>query len=434
MLKELIRALEARTDLAAWTVRHIRVHGAQMYAVPLGVEAQRDVANERFVLDVLRETPGADGSPGVGTGNATLLPGDPIPRAIEAAAHMAALAHNPPHQIPGPARPPAVPLTDRVLQADPAGAAESLMIRLFAAAASHPGVQLTSAECFAEEETTTIRNSRGLEADQTKTRIDLEWVLQARKDGVEVESFTELTRRRSRDFDLEGEIGLQAERTVDLLTASPPPNYEGPVVLRGETLRVFFEAGVLETLGSAASKYRKYSSWEVGKSVFKDGVKGDPLSVWATRLLPYGSKSNRFDDEGLPAQRVELIRRGTLRHFSASQRYSDYLRLPATGAFGNTEVSAGKTPARKLLAEPHVEVVAFSWFDPDPITGEFASEIRQGYVVEKGRRKAFKGGLLVGNYLDALADGRWSAETGFYGTYAGPVAVRFTKLRVAGKA
>ncbi len=433
MLNEILRALEARADLAAWTLRHIRVRGAQMYAVPLGVEAQREVANERFVLDVLRETPAADGSRGVGTGNATLLPGDAIPPAIEAAARMAALAHNPPHQIPGPARPPAVPLADRALQADPGSAVEGLMIRLFAAAASHPGIQLTSAECFAEEEATTIHNSRGLDAEQTKTRIDLEWVLQARKDGVEVESFSELTRRRPQDFDLEKEIGLQAARAVDLLTASPPPDYEGPVVLRGETLRVFFEAGVLETLGSAASKYRKYSSWEVGKTVFKDGVKGDPLTLWATRALPYGTRSNRFDDEGLPAQRVELIRRGTLRHFSASQRYSDYLGLSATGAFGNTEVAAGKTPARDLLAEPHVEVVAFSWFDPDPITGEFASEIRQGYVVEKGRRKAFKGGLLVGNYLEALADGRWSAETGFYGSYTGPETVRFANLRVAGK-
>jgi predicted Zn-dependent protease len=346
---------------------------------------------------------------------------------------MAGLSHNPPHSIPGPAKLPQVPLADPALQADPAATVESLMMRLHAAAADHPGVQLTSAECFGEEEVTAIRNSQGLDGEQTATTIDLEWVIQAHANGEEVESFSELTRRRAADFDLEGEVGLQAKRVLDLLSASPPPDYSGPVVLQGETLRVFLDAEVIQTLASAASKYRRYTSWEIGKPVFKDAAKGDPLTVWATRTLPFGNSSNRFDPEGLPAQRVELIRRNTLRHFSASQRYADYLGLPPTGAFGNIEVSPGKATARELLAEPHVEIVAFSWFNPDPVTGEFASEIRQGYVVEKGKRKAFKGGLLVGNYLEAMANARWSSETGFYGSYSGPKAVRFGQLRVAGK-
>ena len=433
MLKNILRALEARADLTAWTVRQLRTRGAQIYAVPRTVEAQRAVANERYVIDVLRTTPGPDGAPSVGTGNATILPGGDITSAVEAAALMAGQSHNPPHTIPGPAKVPGVPLADPALQADPASTAEELMIRLHAAAAAHPKSRLTSAECFAEEETTTIRNSRGVDAEQTATKIDLEWVLQAKTDGSEVESFTELTRRRAADFDLEAEVRLQAEHVSDLLSAIPPPDFEGPVVLRGETLRVFFEAGVLQTLASASSKYRKYSEWEVGKPVFKGEAPGDPLTVWATRSLPYGTHSNRFDEEGLPAQRLELIRRGALRHFAASQRYSDYLHLPATGAFGNIEIPAGKTPARSLLEEPYVEIVTFSWFDPDPITGDFASEIRQGYVVEKGKRQAFKGGLLVGNYLEALANVRWSAEAGFYGSYAGPELARFAKLRVAGK-
>jgi len=75
MLKNILRALEARADLTAWAVRHIRTRGAQIYAVPRTVEAQRAVANERYVIDVLRTTPGPDGAPSVGTGNATILPG-----------------------------------------------------------------------------------------------------------------------------------------------------------------------------------------------------------------------------------------------------------------------------------------------------------------------------------------------------------------------
>jgi PmbA protein len=433
MLRAVIAALKGRSDLAAWTVRHIQTRGAQIYAVPHTVEAQRSVENERYVIDVLRKTRAPGGAAAVGTGNATILPGDDVGKAVEAASQMAGLSHNPPHTIPGPAKIPQVSLADPGLQAHPAATVEGLMIRLHAAAADHPNVRLTSAECFGEELVTVIRNSQGLKAEQTETRIDLEWVIQAHADGNEVESFSELSRRRPADFDLEGEVRLQAERAVDLLTASPPPDYSGPVVLRGETLRVFFTAGVLPTLASASSKYRKYTTWEVGKPIFKGEPKGDPLTVWATRTLPYGTESGRFDTEGIPGRRVELIRRNILRHFSANQRYADYLDIPATGAFGNVEVASGTMSTGELLAEPHVEIVAFSWFDPDPITGEFASEIRQGYVVKNGRRKAFKGGLLLGNYLEALADARWSSEAGFYGSYSGPKVARFSQLRVAGR-
>jgi PmbA protein len=79
-----------------------------------------------------------------------------------------------------------------------------------------------------------------------------------------------------------------------------------------------------------------------------------------------------------------------------------------------------------------VEIVSFSWFNPDPVTGDFSTEIRLGYVVNGNGRRPFKGGLLIGNVLDALANVRWSRETGFYGNYFGPVAARFGQLTVAG--
>jgi hypothetical protein len=56
-----------------------------------------------------------------------------------------------------------------------------------------------------------------------------------------------------------------------------------------------------------------------------------------------------------------------------------------------------------------------------------------GYIADGAVRTPFKGGMLVGNVLDALADVRWSAETGFYGDYQGPTTARFGKLAVAGQ-
>ena len=38
MLRQIVEALKKRSDLAGWTVRHNRTRGAQVYAVPQGLE------------------------------------------------------------------------------------------------------------------------------------------------------------------------------------------------------------------------------------------------------------------------------------------------------------------------------------------------------------------------------------------------------------
>ena len=438
MLKRITDTLHKRKDLKGWTVRHLVSREAQLYGVPATLESRRLVSHECFVVDVLRETPGPDGSPTCGAGKVTLRSGDDIAAGIDTAAQAAGLTHNPPYSLPRPSAPPQVKLTDPRIQADPTGTAEGLMVRLYAAPIASPQVRMATAECYVEEETTHLVNSRGLDVVQVATRADIEWVLIARAPDQETESFVLLSRRRAADLDLEGEMASQAQSALDLLEAGPAPDYQGPVVLRDSTLADFLcgdslSGGVLQFRSSAEAKFNKLTTWEVGESIFRTEPTGDPFSLWATRRLPYGTHAARFDNEGIPAQRVALIDQGKLVTFVAGQRHAEYLGIPATGEFGDIEIPPGRTPASALLADRHVEVVTFSWFNPDPVTGDFATEIRLGYLVEDGRRKPFRGGLLVGNFIDALADVRWSKETGFFGGYRGPRVARFGALRVASK-
>ena len=432
MLHKIVNALKERSDLAGWTVRHLITRGAQIYAVPVQIESQRAVEVERYRIDVLRQTSAPDGSPAMGSGDATLLPGGDIQAAIEKAALVASLVANPVHSVPAPAALPDVSLIDVDLQKDASAVTKDVMERMRVAASKNNRVQLTAAECFGEIHGTHLVNSRGIDAEQEATQINIELVLHSQRGENDVETFAEMDRRRVADFNLEEEIERQVRYTLDLFEAGPSPSWQGPVVLRDEVLAVFVAGGgVLQTLGSAASKYAKVSPWEIGKPIFRGDVKGDPLTVWANRSIPFGTSSNHFDEEGLPAQRLELIQNNELVAFAASQRYADYLNLPATGAFGGVEIPPGQMQASALLAEPYVEIIQFSWFNPDTITGDFATEIRLGYLVENGTHKPFKGGQLIGNVLDALADVRWSAETGFFGSYLGPHTARFNNLKIA---
>lgn len=439
MLKQIVDALNKRTDLAGWTVRHVQSREAQVYAVPQGIESQRKVDGERYLIDVLRSTSTADGSPAVGSGDAALLPGEDIGRAIEQAALVAGLVSNPVYGLPGPAEFPDVPLCDDKLQKNSIDTMIGAMERIQAEAARHPEVRLTAAECFGEIRHVHLVNSRGIDAEQESTSVEVEYVLHSRRGDEERETFNDIIRRRVSDLNLEASIQDRVQYTLDSFSAQQPVPWQGPVVLRGDTLALFLagddlNGSVIQTLASASAKYAQFSAWEVGKPVFRSEVKGDPLTVWANRVLPYGTGSNRFDPEGLPARRVQLIHENLLSTFSASQRYAEYLKIPSTGAFGNIELPPGTTPASDLLAEPYVEIVQFSWFNPDTITGDFATEIRFGYLVENGIRKPFKGGQLVGNYMDALSDVRWSQETGFVGGYLGPQTARFNDLRITGLA
>jgi len=436
MVSQIAEALQRLHDLAGWTVRHVRTSGVQVYAVPRGIESQRAVNGERYLIDVLRNTSDADGSPAVGSGNASLLPGGDIEAALDQATLVAGLVANPVHGLPGPAGFPNIPLCDEALQQEAATAMLEVMERIRLAVARHPNVHLSAAECFGEIENTHLVSSRGIDVEQESTQVDIEFVLHSQKADRESETLTEMSRRRVADLNIEEIVEAQARCALDSLTAETAPSWLGPVVLRDETLGAFMAGdqlsrGVIQTRASAASKYTGISQWEPGKSVFRADVHGDPLTVWANRTVPFGTASSRFDAEGLPARRVELIRENELVSFAASQRYADYLQVPATGDFGNIELPPGSASASELLAEPYVEVVQFSWFNPNAITGDFATEIRFGYLVQNGHRKPFRGGQLIGNYMDALANVRWSSETGLFGAYLGPQLARFNELKVA---
>ena len=431
MLERIVAALRARADIQGWSARRVSLREVQLYAVPDAVEARRATSSEQYVIQVLRQT-GTPDAAKCGGGNATLLPGDDIDAAIDAAALMASLVQNQPYALPAPSPLPELPLADRQLQADAEATLDALLAQLRAAAAAHPHVLLTAAELYAEEQTTHLLNSRGIDATQTATTIDMEWVLLCRDGARATESFVELRRRRVDDINIATELAASAGQAADLLRAIAAPNYRGAVVLRGTALATFLNGGVIQTLASAATKFGKLSRWEIGAPVFHGPATGDPLTVFATRCLPFGVHAGRFDDEGQPAQRVELIHDGRLCAFTANQRYADYLGIAATGDFGDIEVVAGATPEAALLAEPYVEIVAFSWFTPNQISGDFSSEIRLGYLVEGDQRTPFKGGTLVGNVIEALVNARWSAETGFYGDYQGPQTARFSSLTLAG--
>jgi PmbA protein len=150
--------------------------------------------------------------------------------------------------------------------------------------------------------------------------------------------------------------------------------------------------------------------------------------------LPFATRSATFDDEGLPGQRTLIVERGVLSRFWATERYAEYLQIPATGRFGNMEIAAGSSAFDSLFdgEGPLYHIVAFSAMSPDPITGDFVGEIRLGYEIRNGQSLPIKGGSISGNLFDVLAAAQLSQDVVFLGDYLGPRGMRFDKVTVAG--
>ena len=427
-LKAVVDALAGRGDLLGWTAVQRHLRGEQLFSDRSHVEVRRSVETNSIAIDVLCTSDGDSAQ--CGAARVMLNVGQEAGPAIEFAVRAAQRTRNPLYQLPGPASFPDVPTIDPEIVADPAAAVTSLHDRLMRSSASQAAARLTLAEWFVEHEESHLVNSRGVDARQAHTRLSLEWIVLAGLGAGRVDTTFDMDRRRLADLDVEGEWDRVARQTADREQAQPAPSYVGPVVLRGSALEAFLNSGTIGTLTSGKARFARISSWEPGMSVFRGEVLGDPLTMWATRLIPYADHAGRFDEEGLPGQRTLLIDRNIFQTYCASQRYATYLSVPATGASADLELPPGATPDAELIAGLHVEVVSWSWFSPEPTTGDFASEIRLGYVVDGASRRPFTGGLLVGNVLEALANVRWSSETGFYGSYLGPTTARFGSLKV----
>lgn len=440
MLDRVVNALRRQDGVDDWQVRHIRTNSWQHYVIGSRPESRRQVTSEQALVAVMNHHPPAKGGDGLMRGRAevTLLPTDlhRLPQKLSEAVFMASLADNPLYDLPGPADYPVVDLADPEMQTAPRQVAERMVQQLTDSLADERDVRLSSAEVFVEESQIAIENSRGVKGSKVQTEMLLDFVLLATGMNDEMEAHIAYERRRAADLDLPTLARRRAQFARDAIVAGTPKTGTFPVVVSEDALvELLMSSGYSPLIlrSSAQMKYQKLTTWEVGESVFPRQPSGDPFTVYSNALLPFGTRSNTFDQEGLPGQRLMIIEDGVLSRLWAQQRYAQYLTIPATGDFGNMEIAAGSVPFADLLAGgPLYHIVSFSAMSPDPLTGDFVGEIRLGYEIDEGKQRPIRGGSISGNLLAVLAEARFSKETAFLGDYLGPRAVRFPQVTVAG--
>ena len=483
-IEAITAALIQQRGISDWQICHHSERSAQLFLSGPTTETRRLVSTERFQARIFNDHPqhkknvenadadreggvregeldgealrrdfnrqrGGEKPPGMATvgmmrGATTrvLLPDEiadqgRLTRALEEAVFIAGLTDNPPYSLPKPPSGfyPGVETVDSALMlSDESRMAVlgELRERLLAAVAAEPAIRLSSAELYATGGKVALRSSRGIDIARSETDLFCDLVLIASDGDRAAEYHTMPQRRRLADMSIEDIVQRAAQYARDSLRVGMPATHEGPVVISGEALVDLFSPLIFHS--SARAAYQSMSRLALGQPISGDqDIGGDRLTFISNALLPYGTASVPFSEEGLPGERLVIVQDHALQSWWAEQRYADYLHIRPTGGFANIEIPAGAHPVQDLLDNgPVYHLVDFSWLNPDELTGDFVAEIKLGYRLEHGQTTPIKGGSLSGNLFEALGNMRLSRETQFTGNYSGPQALRFERLNIAG--
>ena len=245
-----------------------------------------------------------------------------------------------------------------------------------------------------------------------KTYYFLEFSLKAEKDGKLAEYWTVDYYKDKEHLNLEKRIQKWADYAKATLTAElPKPNSEAIVLFPPHILKEAINPVVgYHSLGK--SHYEKTSALNIDDEVASEGI-----SLVDNGLLEGGLNSSSWDGEGNPHQKTTIISNGVFKNRLYDQKYALIENTTPTGngikgdnggvnnGISNFTIAPGDISLDEIISniKEGYYIDKFSWLNPDPISGFFGAEIRNGYLIKDGEfSNPIKLGNASGNVLEMI--------------------------------
>lgn len=300
-------------------------------------------------------------------------------------------------------------------------------------------IKVASCEILTSKIEVKIHTSLNQTHSKEKSRIMVETTFISFNESLEREYVASLEEVTFSKINLKEFVKQNCNIVIDQLDAIKPKEHKGKVLLRDDAVLSFFAEHsqdnpvVLHCSGKL--KYNNISKYEQSKSICDGEIIGDKVTITSNPFLRRGLRSTSFDGETIPTRKLVLINESKYNDMFCSKQYADYLRVEPTGALTNIEVKPGHVRMKNMVQKGEIvyEIVSFSWFSPDVFSGDFSAEIRQGYIIENGKRTPFKGGTLVGNVFKIFENLTLSKDILNTGHYSGPRAIIMNDGHVFGE-
>lgn len=419
-LEQLLRILKS-SGADAWEVADINEWGWEFYFIRHKLDQHRTKAVDSFSVKVYRKL---DDGQFLGSASAAVAPDaseEEMKRIVDGLYRDASYVKNPFYTLNKPAGETAeesVPTDMKAVCGD--------FLRAMQSVPETETEDLNSYEIFVSEIRRRFLNSEGVDVTSVYPSSMVEAVVNARKDGHEIELYRLFHSGTCSREQLTQDLTEALTYGRDKLVTSPTPSLgRADVVFSTDPARELYSY-FIDRL-SAGMVFRGMSDWKIG-----DVVAPENMMVEAVKALPNSSKNTPWDAEGAPIRDLTLIDHGKAAAYWGSRQFSQYLGLESSFSASNFSVSGGTESAADLRTGDYLEVVEFSDFQTDPITGDIAGEIRLGYLHQGGKVTPVSGGSVSGNVKELLDGFRFSEETRQYDTLLIPAVTRIQGVTVTG--
>ena len=421
-LEQLLRILKA-SGADAWEVADINEWGWEFYFIRHRLDQHRTKAVDSFSVKVYKKL--EDGR-FLGSASAQIAPDaseEEMRRTVEGLCRDASYVKNPFYTLNKPAEAQTAetaPMDMKAVCND--------FLRAMRSVPETETEDLNSYEIFVSEIRRRFLNSEGIDVTDVYPSSMVEAVVNARRDSHEIELYRLFHSGTCSREQLAQELAETLTYGRDRLSTSPTPALgRADVVFSTDPARELYWY-FIDRLNTAMV-YRGMSDWKTG-----DTVAPENLTLRAVKFLPNSSKNNAWDNEGAPIRDLDLIDRGRAVSYWGGRQFSRYLGLESSFNANNFTVSGGTESAADLRAGDFLEVVEFSDFQVDAMTGDIAGEIRLAYLHQGGKVTPVSGGSVSGNVRELMDGFRFSKETRQYDCLLIPAVTRLQGVTVTGAA
>lgn len=435
MIERLQRLLSGIRELSGWRINQRQIEGRELFFIRRDVDMQRSKDVDHISLTVYRDFE-EGGTSYRGSVVVQIHPthsDEQLRASIEQSLNSARYVRNESYPLAEPGS-RIVRMPESGFAARPLEQWLPLMAEAVYAQEEGQEARINSSEFFLNRIHARIVNSSGLDVSYLSHSAYVELIVESSGSAGEVELYRELS---FSDFDadaLGAEVSAQLRHCRDRASARPTPHLKrAAVVITGEPVADFFNYYLLRS--AARSVYSGVSTAKVGESIQGERISGESLNLTLEPLLENSPQSAPVDADGFALASTPVVRDSRLERYWGPLRFCHYLGVPATGSIGNVSVQPGSRADEELRREPHLEVVYFSDFVTEPLTGDFGGEIRLGYYQDAdGNRTPVTGGSVSGNVLDVQQRMYFSRQIQNCAGFRGPQSILLPEVNVAGAA
>ena len=425
MMLDKLLAILKESQLAAWELWDVETRGWEFYFIRHALEQNRAKNVEHLTVKVYQTV--EDGA-FLGSASCEIAPTATeaeLRAQIRALSYRATLVKNKPYTLHRPA-----PVDSAALAPVDLAAIAEGFLNTVRAVPETAGEDINSYELFVSEKTRRYLNSEGVDLTERYPDSMLEIVVNARREGHEIELYRNYTGGGCDAAALQRDLTRTMAFGRDRLRAVPTPTLGKADLLLTTRDAVTLYSYFTDRL-STAMIYRRMSDWKLGEPVAD--FTGDRPTVRAVRELPNSSRNRLFDAEGAPIRDALLLDEGVARRYLGQRMFAAYLGLEDAFIPTNYAVSGGTHTEAALRSGPCLEVVEFSDFQVDSMTGDIFGEIRLGYWHDGERVTPVTGGSVSGSMLELAGALRFSAESAQYDNWMIPAATLVSGVTVTGQ-